>query len=144
ASLDVMTLPIQVDELDLVNIKPGLKAEVTVDAMSGRTFQGEVLQVSTVGTTTNGVTYYDAVVAVDNKDQLLKYGMTGTAQVLIQDKQNVLRQAERADDSDRGDPASARNDDRYREAGRRHDRRERGDPDRNSEQDGDRGDRRVE
>lgn len=90
ASLDIMTLPIQVDELDLVNIKPGLKAEVTVDAISGRMFQGEVLQVSTVGTTTNGVTYYDAVVAVDNKDQLLKYGMTGTAQVLIQDKQNVL------------------------------------------------------
>lgn len=90
ASLDVMTLPIQVDELDLVNIKPGLKAEITVDAIAGRMFQGEVIQVSTVGTTTNGVTYYDTVVAVDNKDQLLKYGMTGTAQVLIQDKQNVL------------------------------------------------------
>lgn len=90
ASLDVMTLPIQVDELDLSNIKPGLKAEVTVDAIAGRTFQGEVLQVSTVGTTTNGVTYYDAVIAVDNKNQQLKYGMTGTAQVIIQDKQNVL------------------------------------------------------
>ncbi|MDF2721165.1 MAG: macA [Paenibacillus sp.] len=90
ASLDVMTLPIQVDELDLVNIKPGLKAQVTVDAISGRIFQGEVIQVSTVGTTTNGVTYYDTVIAVDNKDQLLKYGMTGTAEVLIQDKQGVL------------------------------------------------------
>ncbi|MEF3304673.1 HlyD family efflux transporter periplasmic adaptor subunit [Paenibacillus sp. GYB003] len=90
ASLDVMTLPIQIDELDLTSIKPGLKAEVTVDAIAGKTFQGEVLQVSTVGTTTNGVTYYDAIIAVDNKDQQLKYGMTGTAQILIQDKQNVL------------------------------------------------------
>ncbi|MDF2714878.1 MAG: MacA protein, partial [Paenibacillus sp.] len=85
ASLDVMTLPIQVDELDLSSIKPGLKAEVSVDAIAGRKFAGEVLQVSTVGTTTNGVTYYDAIVAVENKDQQLKYGMTGTAEILIQD-----------------------------------------------------------
>ncbi|PYI51374.1 HlyD family efflux transporter periplasmic adaptor subunit [Paenibacillus flagellatus] len=90
ASLDVMTLPVQVDELDLTSIKPGLQAEVTVDAISGKRFEGEVIQVSTVGTTTNGVTYYDAIVAVDNKDQQLKYGMTGTAEVLIQDKRNVL------------------------------------------------------
>jgi HlyD family secretion protein len=90
ASLDVMTLPIQVDELDLQNVKPGLKAEITVDAITGKVFSGEVLQVSTVGTTTNGVTYYDAVIAVDNKEQQLKYGMSGTAQVLIQNKQNVL------------------------------------------------------
>lgn len=90
ASLDVMTLPIQVDELDLSSIKPGLRAEVTVDAIAGRRFEGEVLQVSTVGTTTSGVTYYDAVVAVPNKDQALKYGMTGTAEILIQDKRDVL------------------------------------------------------
>lgn len=90
ASLDIMTLPIQVDELDLSSIKPGLKAEVSVDAMAGRKFAGEVLQVSTVGTTTNGVTYYDAIVAVENKEQILKYGMTGTAEILIQDKKDVL------------------------------------------------------
>lgn len=90
ASLDVMTLPIQVDELDLSSIKPGLKAEVSVDALSGRKFEGEVLQVSTVGTTTNGVSYYDAIVAVPNRDQVLKYGMTGTAEIIIQDKRNVL------------------------------------------------------
>lgn len=89
-SFDMMTLPIQVDELDLMNIKPGLKAEVTVDAVSGRRFEGEVTQVSTVGTTTNGVTYYDAIVSVPNKDGLLKYGMTATAEILIQDRQNVL------------------------------------------------------
>jgi len=90
ASLDVMTLPVQVDELDLTSIKPGLKVEVSVDAFSGRKFAGEVLTVSTVGTTTNGVTYYDAVVGVENKEQLLKYGMTGTAEILIQDKKDVL------------------------------------------------------
>jgi HlyD family secretion protein len=90
ASLDVMTLPVQIDELDLTSIKPGLKAEVTVDAIPGKVFQGEVLQVSTVGTTTNGVTYYDAIVGVPNPNQELKYGMTGTAEILIEDKRDVL------------------------------------------------------
>ncbi|MFB6362723.1 efflux RND transporter periplasmic adaptor subunit [Paenibacillus elgii] len=89
ASLDFMQLPIQVDELDLPNVKSGMKAEVTVDSLPGRKFEGEVTQVSTVGTTTNGVTFYDAVVAVKNTGDL-RYGMTGTANILIQDKKNIL------------------------------------------------------
>ncbi|TMV52196.1 efflux RND transporter periplasmic adaptor subunit [Paenibacillus mesophilus] len=89
-SFDVMTLPIQVDELDIQSMKPGLKAEVRVDSFAGRVFQGELAQVSTVGVTSNGVTYYDAIVAVPNRDQQLKYGMTGTAEILIQDKKDVL------------------------------------------------------
>ncbi|RKN84558.1 HlyD family efflux transporter periplasmic adaptor subunit [Paenibacillus ginsengarvi] len=89
-SFDVMTLPIQVDELDIQSMKAGLKAEVRVDSIAGRVFQGELSQVSTVGVTSNGVTYYDAIVAVPNKDGQLKYGMTGTAEILIQDKKDVL------------------------------------------------------
>lgn len=89
ASLDFMQLPIQVDELDLPNVKSGMKAEVTVDSLPGRKFEGEVTQVSTVGTTTNGVTFYDAVVAVKNTGDL-RYGMTGTANILIQDKKDIL------------------------------------------------------
>ncbi len=89
ASLDFMQLPIQVDELDLPNVKSGMKAEVAVDSLPGRKFEGEVTQVSTVGTTTNGVTFYDVVVAVKNSGEL-RYGMTGTANILIQDKKDIL------------------------------------------------------
>jgi HlyD family secretion protein len=90
ANPTAMQLPVQVDELDLANIKTGMKAEVKVDSIAGRTFQGEVSQVSTVGTTTNGVTFFTVVLSVSNPDQLLKYGMTGTADILIQDKKNVV------------------------------------------------------
>jgi HlyD family secretion protein len=67
-----------------------MKADVKVDSIAGRTFQGEVNQISTVGTTTNGVTFYTVVLAVPNTNQLLKYGMTATAEILIQDKKDVL------------------------------------------------------
>lgn len=91
ASLDTMTLAVQVDELDLPSVKPGLKAQVTVDALPGRSFEGEVLQVSTVGVTTNGVTYYDVIIAVPNTEQSeLKYGMTGTAEIIVEEKKNAL------------------------------------------------------
>jgi HlyD family secretion protein len=85
-----MQLPVQVDELDLPNIKTGMKADVKVDSLTGRTFTGEVSQVSTVGTTTNGVTFFTVVLSVSNPNQLLKYGMTGTAEILIQDKKDVI------------------------------------------------------
>jgi HlyD family secretion protein len=90
ASLESMQLPVQVDELDLPSIKDKMKADVKIDSLGGRTFQGEVNQVSTVGTTTNGVTFYTVVLAVPNRNQQLKYGMTATAEILIQNKQNVL------------------------------------------------------
>ncbi|QGQ96732.1 efflux RND transporter periplasmic adaptor subunit [Paenibacillus psychroresistens] len=90
ASLESMQLPVQVDELDLPNIKDKMKADVKIDSLAGRTYQGEVNQVSTVGTTTNGVTFYTVVLSVSNNNNTLKYGMTATAEILIQNKQNVL------------------------------------------------------
>ena len=90
ASLGNMQLAIQVDELDLPNIKDKMKVEVKVDSITGRIFSGEVNQISTVGTTTNGVTFYTVVLSVPNANQLLKYGMTATAEILIQDKKNIV------------------------------------------------------
>ncbi|MEX2461321.1 MAG: efflux RND transporter periplasmic adaptor subunit [Paenibacillaceae bacterium] len=90
ASLDSMQLPIQVDELDLPSIKDNMTAEVKVDSLAGRIYKGEVNQISTVGTTTNGVTFYTVVLSVANANQTLKYGMTATAEILIQNKENVL------------------------------------------------------
>ncbi|MFC5448219.1 efflux RND transporter periplasmic adaptor subunit [Paenibacillus aestuarii] len=101
-SLAQMQLPIQVDELDLPNIKTGMKAEIKVDSLPGRIFPAEVTQVSTVGTTTNGVTFYDVVLATENKDNALKYGMTATGEILIQDKKDVIYLPPEALQSSRG------------------------------------------
>lgn len=89
ASLDYMQLPVQVDELDLGNVKVGMKATVRVDSISGKIYQGEVNQVSTVGTTTNGVTFFDVGISVKNDGQL-RNGMTATAEIIVQDKKDIL------------------------------------------------------
>lgn len=90
SSLDSMQLSLQVDELDLPSIKDKMQANVKVDSLMNKTFTGEVNQISTVGTTTNGVTFYTVVLSVPNTDSLLKYGMTATAEILIQDKKDIL------------------------------------------------------
>jgi HlyD family secretion protein len=102
ANPNLVQLPIQVDELDLPNVKLGMKAEVKVDSLPGRIFQSEITQVSTVGTTTNGVTFYDVVLAVQNNNNQLKYGMTATGEILIQDKQGVIYLPPEALQSQRG------------------------------------------
>ncbi|MCU6791027.1 efflux RND transporter periplasmic adaptor subunit [Paenibacillus sp. WQ 127069] len=89
ANLNTLQLPVKVDELDLPKIKIGQKTEVRVDAISGKVFMGEVTQVSTVGTVTNGVSFYTAVVTLTNASEL-KYTMTATADILIEDKKDVL------------------------------------------------------
>ncbi|MCR8633264.1 efflux RND transporter periplasmic adaptor subunit [Paenibacillus radicis (ex Xue et al. 2023)] len=89
ASLDYMQLPIQVDELDLPNVKTGLKATVKVDSLPNKIFEGEVIQVSTVGTTTNGVTFFDVVISVKNTSEL-RYGMTATSEIIFQDKKDII------------------------------------------------------
>lgn len=89
ASLDTLQLPISVDELDLPSVKVGQKAKVRVDALPDKTFDAEVKQVSTVGTTTNGVSTYSVILSMKSSPEL-KYGMTASADIIISDKKDVL------------------------------------------------------
>jgi len=91
ASQSVMQLVVPVDELDLPSIKLNQKATISVDALPSLKLEGTVSQISSVGTTTNGVTTYDVVLDVTNPgDGQLKSGMTATAEILIQEKQDIL------------------------------------------------------
>ncbi|WP_281887416.1 efflux RND transporter periplasmic adaptor subunit [Paenibacillus sp. YYML68] len=89
ASLDTLQLAVSVDELDLPNVKVGQKARVRVDAMANKTYEAEVTQVSTVGTTANGVSTYSVILSMKSSQEL-KYGMTASADIIIADRKNVL------------------------------------------------------
>jgi HlyD family secretion protein len=103
SSPSVMQLVIQADELDLPDIKLNQKATVTVDALPALKLEGTVSQVSSVGTTTNGVTTYDVVLDIPNPgDGQLKSGMTATAEILIQEKSDILTLSSNALKSYRG------------------------------------------
>ena len=83
------TLTVSVDELDIVNVKAGLNATITVDAISGKSFKGTVLKASSVGTTTSGVTSYSVLISLNNYEGI-RPGMSATATIQTAYRQGVL------------------------------------------------------
>lgn len=86
---DKMQVVVAVDELDIDKIKIGSYAKVNLDSVPGKTFDGEVTKIATLGKTTNGVTTYDVTVIVKNADTM-KVGMTANVKIITQSKKNVL------------------------------------------------------
>ena len=87
AKMEVHT---NVDEADVGNVTEGQEVSFTVDAFPARRFKGRVHQVRNAPTVVQNVVTYDAVVRIDNKELLLKPGMTANVQFLVNRRENVL------------------------------------------------------
>ena len=85
----VTKLVVTIDELDLNYVAVGQKAAVTLDAIAGQTFDGEITQVSEMGNALNGVTTFNVTLALQ-PDAQLKAGMNATATITVGTHQNVL------------------------------------------------------
>src|SRR6185312_962815 len=90
-NLSVMEVDTNVSESDIGGVAAGNKARFTVDAFPGRIFQGQVTQVRQAPQTVQNVVTYDVVVQVDNREHLLKPGMTATMRILTNSRDGVLR-----------------------------------------------------
>ena len=88
--LSKMEVHTSVDEADVGNVNEGQEVTFTVDAFPSRRFRGKVYQVRNAPTIVQNVVTYDAVVRIDNKELLLKPGMTANVQFLVSRKENVL------------------------------------------------------
>ena len=71
--LSYLEMTLDVDELDILDIQVGQKAEITADAISDRTFEGVVTSISSAGTTT-----YPVTIRIDDTGSLMP-GMNATA-----------------------------------------------------------------
>ena len=56
--LSYLEMTLDVDELDILDIQVGQKAEITADAIDDCTFEGVVTSISSAGTTTGSTTTY--------------------------------------------------------------------------------------
>jgi len=105
ADMSVITAEVKVDETDIVNILIGQTADITVDALPGRTFKGHVTQVGdqallrTTGVATSQSTTgteeakdFKVVVTIDagpNEDEL-RPGLSTTAKITTAHKPDAL------------------------------------------------------
>lgn len=86
-----MQIELTVDESDVGQIRVGQAVRFTVDAFPGRDFEGVVRQVRLAASEASTVITYPVIVDVDNADLVLLPGMTASAEVLVSEREGVLR-----------------------------------------------------
>jgi HlyD family secretion protein len=88
--LTQMEVETSVDEADIGKVKKGQRVEFTVDAYTDMKFEGEVAEVRLQPVTTNNVVTYSVILSAPNPDEKLMPGMTASATIYVEEKENTL------------------------------------------------------
>jgi HlyD family secretion protein len=101
--MSVITAEVKVDETDIVNVKVGQPADVTVDAIPNKVFKGHVTLVGDMAllrstgvatsqstTGTEEAKDFKVVVTLDNPSDELRPGLSTTARIMTAHKSSVL------------------------------------------------------
>ncbi len=86
-----MEVNVAVDEADVGRVQTGQKMRFSVDAFPGERFTGQVTQIRKAPITSNNVVTYSVMARVDNPDLKLLPGMTASARILTEERQDVLK-----------------------------------------------------
>jgi HlyD family secretion protein len=81
---------LQIDESHVVKLSPGNKATISLEAMPNLTLSGSVSYINPVGTSNQGVVYYDVRVVPDQADSTILIGATADVTIYAGQPQNVL------------------------------------------------------
>ena len=84
-----MSVTIQVDETDILSLKEGQTASVTVESIGKNAYSGTVTEIDTTAASSDGVTMYTATITLDKMEGMLS-GMTADVAVTIQGVENAL------------------------------------------------------
>jgi len=91
ADLSGLEVLASVDETDISQVKVGQEAQITFDAISGRTFRGKVLEVPLEGTLSSSVVSYQVRLSLEGAEGVdLRSGMTANVKIVTGQRQNVL------------------------------------------------------
>lgn len=103
ADMSLITAEVDVDETDIVNIKLGQSAEISIEAMPNQTFTGKVIQIgdtaivrssglaaSQSATSTQEAKDFKVTVALDHPPETMRPGLSATAKITTATRQNVV------------------------------------------------------
>ncbi len=85
-----MQLNVDIDEADVGQVREGQNATFTVDAYPNRTFPARLTKLYFASQKVEGVVTYKGILDVDNKDMVLRPGMTATADIVTNSISNAL------------------------------------------------------
>lgn len=81
---------ISLNEVDVSKIKINQKTTLTFDAIPDLTITGKVVQIDTIGSIAQGVVTYSIKIAFDTEDSRVRPGMSVSAAIITDTKQDVL------------------------------------------------------
>jgi len=103
SDMSVVTAEVKVDETDIVNVRMGQDADVTIDAVPGKTFHGKVTQIGSQAvlrssglattqstTSTQEAKDFKVVVTLDSPPENLRPGLSTTAKIKTAEKKSVV------------------------------------------------------
>ena len=90
--VDTQSLEFQglVDEIDVLKVKPGQKARITIDAVPAKIFTGTVKFISPFGTQSGSVIKFAITITMDPSDIQLPGGLSTTADINVYSAKNAL------------------------------------------------------
>ncbi len=86
---DSYKISLSVDELDILSVKQGQTADITLDALDGESFEGTVTKVGTVGSTTGSSAKYTVEITVPKAENML-LGMSASATIQIDESDDAV------------------------------------------------------
>lgn len=84
------TAQVSLNEVDAAKIKVGQKVNITFDAIDGLNISGEVAEIDALGTVSQGVVTYNVKIVLDTQDDRIKLGMSVSASIITDVKQDIL------------------------------------------------------
>lgn len=93
ADLSEILANVDVDETEIVNVKPGQKSTVRVDALPDRTYEGRVVRVGSSGFNRPAqpdVTFFDVEILLDNPTEDLRPKMSVRAEIETREQSETL------------------------------------------------------
>jgi HlyD family secretion protein len=95
ANLEDMEVRVNVNENDVVNVKVGDKARITIDAYPGRKFAGSVKEIASAARTTGQntqeeVTNFQVKIRINDKELRIRPGMSANVDIETKTVENVV------------------------------------------------------
>ena len=88
-SEEKVIVSINVDELDILSVKEGQSAEITLDAVEDEIFEGTISAVSAVAAGNTGSAVYPVEIVLDKTADML-YGMSASATIQVEEANNAI------------------------------------------------------
>jgi HlyD family secretion protein len=101
--LERLAVTVDLSEFDVARVKPGLAANVDVDALGGKAYPGRVQFAALTGADTNGVVTFPVQVGLSETESL-RPGMSVSVHIVVAQRRNVVQvplEAVFRDDEDR-------------------------------------------